>query len=132
MIRDFLDHLMWQLRIAHFEVTSKPGTLNADLVKQLKPFLVRHPCALVAQNEVDPTGVTPAEAEEACTKLRAGLAELFEERIAYLEALGPVFEEALMCASRPWTKTSDGGDWAMVHKWPARELLGEEPSDSED
>jgi hypothetical protein len=32
MIRDFLDHLLWELRINHFELTSRPGTINEELV----------------------------------------------------------------------------------------------------
>ena len=35
MIRDFLDHLMWELRIVHFENTNPSGTDHNELMSQL-------------------------------------------------------------------------------------------------
>ena len=35
MIRDFLEHLTWELRVQHFENTAEVGTPNDELVDQL-------------------------------------------------------------------------------------------------
>lgn len=133
MIREFLDQLMWELRTAAFEVGSAPGTLNADLLQQLAPYLRRRGSALLAINELDPAGVTKEEAEKAVSVLRRRLTASWQAAIELLEALAPIFEEALTAASRPWSRTPDGkGHAALVRRWPARELLASAPPDSED
>ena len=38
MIRDFLDHLIWEVRIGHFENTTAPGTINPELMDQIAKY----------------------------------------------------------------------------------------------
>jgi hypothetical protein len=45
MIRDFLDHLLWELRISHHETTTSHGAVNPELVDQLTKYVKKRQTA---------------------------------------------------------------------------------------
>ena len=101
MIRDFLDHLMWELRVVHFENTNAPGTDHGELMSQLQKYQRKYPgsTALMAMTVMKTDGYSQDDIGRARRKLRWMRAQQAEDAIELLEALEPVFEEALTCAA---------------------------------
>jgi hypothetical protein len=100
MIGDFLQHLLWECRIATFEHTAAVGTINPELVEQLEPFIEKYgPTQLVRQNAVHLGGATVAEGEQAVEVLRTRLRARYTEATEHLEALDEIFSEALALAN---------------------------------
>jgi hypothetical protein len=100
MIRDFLDHLLWEVRIVNFESTAAPGTINPELGEQLKKYMAKYHCGLLAAMDVGWDGIPEAERQQAARDFRAARQEASASQIAHLEALQGLFREALQCASR--------------------------------
>jgi hypothetical protein len=93
MIRDFLDHLLWEVRISHYETTHGSKT-NPELTDQLERFQKKRQTVgllfgVFVHREVN-TG-----------RLHAARRELRQQQIRALEGLMPLFEEALICAKHP-------------------------------
>jgi hypothetical protein len=97
MIRDFLDHLLWEVRINHYEqITSE---VNPELKEQLKKYVrKRQTIGLLFATELDKKADPSRLAEY--RKIKAGLRQ---SQLLGLEALRPLFEEALWNAARPGT-----------------------------
>jgi len=104
MIRDFLDHLLWELRISHYELTTpKTDKVHQELKGQLTKYVKkRNTVGLLASNQLA-ASATPDEVERASVILKERLSNQRKVAIDHLEALADVFDEALRCASKPDT-----------------------------
>ena len=101
MIRDFLEHLKWELNIKHFE-SNYPNKTNPELVEQLEQYIVkRNTAGLLYGLYIDTKGISAEDAEESIKSFRIAEAEIASEAIDALESLERVFEEALDCATKP-------------------------------
>ena len=119
MIRDFIEHLKWGLRVCHFEHVSKRGPVNdagyvdrpisPDLVEQLRKFTKKRGCLSLivgaVVNSQEATSLPPDDRELAGDLLDALLAEMADRDLKMLESLEPRLREALACASRPGQET---------------------------
>lgn len=133
MIRDFLDNLLWELCIVHYEVASVaaptgPGDdktgLHPELTEQLKKFMTkyRHAGLLFANAfPKDEQGVTSERKQEAIANYRATRAKEIEALIRHMEALQPLFEEAFKCLANPTRP--------IVRKRKYSDYLQKEPGD---
>jgi hypothetical protein len=104
MIRDFLDHLMWEVRVRHFEYTAAHDTLNPDLCAQLGRYMRKWHCAgLLVGNSIaaKPDDMTAEVYASQIATISAGFLRQATEWLAHLEALNGLFEQALGCASAP-------------------------------
>jgi hypothetical protein len=97
MIHDFLEHLLWAVRIGHFENTATRGTTNPELVEQLTKYIKkRQTNSLISATSMD-HDVSPEDVK----RWRDALARLRELQIRALEGLMPLFREALDGARQP-------------------------------
>jgi hypothetical protein len=95
MIRDFLDHLLWELRTGQFEATNG-NTLNPELAEMLGKYMKkRQTVGLLFATEFE--AISP----ESVRQWRDTRARQQRGRVRCLEALSQVFREALACANRP-------------------------------
>ena len=102
MIKDFMEHLGWELRIKHFENTHERGAQHPELTEQLKKcMLKRNTVGLLYANRVDKAGLAEDKAQEAIGTIREASAMEAQEALDALDILEPILEEALDCASRP-------------------------------
>jgi hypothetical protein len=104
MIRDFLEQLLWEVRIEQFESTAPPGVVNPELAEQSEKYLRKYGVALQVDTCIDGDGATEAQRRRAEEHWREAQANLTAEQVGHLEALRELFEEALECAalgSRP-------------------------------
>jgi hypothetical protein len=124
MIRDFLDHLLLELRVQHFEnqkVLRALGTsdnLNAvmkemqntdeKLVQQFVKYQEKYQTALIASNAFDAANASDAESKGIITAVIQGMMAKRDEQIGHLEALKELFGEALQCAKLPFGVDQDG------------------------
>jgi hypothetical protein len=100
MIRDFLDHLAWEVRTAHFEQRSGSETTHPELVDQLTGYSRRYHCVLLAVRALERGEATPEQFQQAAAIMRLYGEEKYARYIEALETLEPLFEEALACAAR--------------------------------
>jgi len=102
MIRDFLEHLMWEVRARHHEHAYPSSKNNDELCDQLAKYMQRRntiglmAATLMASDTLNEPGFAAASAD-----YRAVCVRRDEKLIAALELLGPLFSEALECATRP-------------------------------
>ena len=138
MIRDFLDHLLLELRTQHFEHTSllrmlessdnaghvdvKPVTEPALAQKFIK-FLKKYPAFLITVIAINNENVTAEEAIEAKKLLLKQYVVKRDEQIGHLEALTELFDEALQCAKMPIGPTNDGQIFQPGIEYSARSVL---------
>ncbi|MFC1766483.1 hypothetical protein ACFL6U_30935 [Planctomycetota bacterium] len=102
MIKDFLVHLGWELRVKHFECTHEKGAHNPELIEQLKKcMLKRNTVGLLYANRIDKGGLAEHKAQEAIENIQTASAMEAQEALDALDILEPIFEEALECASHP-------------------------------
>jgi hypothetical protein len=103
MIRDFLSHLLWEVRILHFESVSRPGTINKELGEQLKPFMEKYRSVLLAATDIHNDAGLPEDlVDRAWEYWRGARAEVADEWVKNLESLQSLFEEAFACAEKKW------------------------------
>jgi hypothetical protein len=96
MIKDFMEHLGWELRIKHFESTHERGAHHPELTEQLKKcMLKRNTVGLLYANRIDKGGLEEDKAQEVIETIREASA------MDALDVLEPILEEALECASHP-------------------------------
>lgn len=102
MIRDFLDHLTWELRNLHFENTAKQvGTFSKEASEMLGKYQKRYgQYGLMATYAIG-DGMT----EDDVAAFRAGHAEDLQQYIDAMETLQPLFAEADECIR---TEARDG------------------------
>jgi hypothetical protein len=102
MIKDFMKHLGWELRIKHFESTHERGTQHPELTEQLKKcMLKRNTVGLLYANRIDRGGLAEDKAQEVIETIREASAMQAQEALDALDILEPTLEEALECASHP-------------------------------
>jgi hypothetical protein len=100
MIRHFLEHLLWEVRIVNEEYKQDPVTPNPELVEILARYSKMYGTALLEVTALDPSGLTEEQFRRLRTRVGAQRKEMFAAYLAHLEALTPLFEEALLCAGR--------------------------------
>jgi hypothetical protein len=95
MIQDFLEHLTWQYRIAHFENRS-PGQVHPELLENLKRVVNKRQTVSLKVEHVffDPERKFQERLNDNAERLHA-------EIVRCLEALMPIFNQALHCAEKP-------------------------------
>ena len=102
MIRDFIDHLKWELRIKHFENTRKIGTEHPELTEQLAKYILKHNTkGLLYANRIDPAGLAEDKAQEVIEVMRDAAAIQAQETLDAFDVLEPILQESLDCASHP-------------------------------
>lgn len=132
MVRDFLDHLLLEVRVQQYEnqlalrgmeagldATSANDEVKAKEAKiideQFTHYLKKYECALISTNVIDDKGATSEEKDRFVKKLYQLNIARREEQIGHLEALAGLFDEALSCAKYPFGPTADG-NMAMPHR----------------
>jgi len=101
MIKDFIEHLGWELRIKHFESTHEVG-VHPELTEQLKKcMLKRNTVGLLYANRIDKAGLAEDKAQEVIETIREASAMEAQKALDALDILEPILEEAFECASRP-------------------------------
>jgi hypothetical protein len=102
MIKDFMEHLGWELRIKHFESTHEKGAQHPELTEQLKKYMQkRNTIGLLYANRIDKAGLAEDKAQEVIETIREASAMEAQEALDALDAIEPILEEALDCASHP-------------------------------
>ena len=97
MIHDFLTHLLWVVRSVDFSAATG-GTIHPELLEQAFPYLEKYGVAtLLKMRVLDKHGATPAEIKQAHTLANAAQRRRFGAYVEHLEALEPLFREALEC-----------------------------------
>jgi hypothetical protein len=97
MIRDFLQHLRWELVIKHFEVTHEPGVIDEGLFDQLQNYDRKYQTLgllwidFVQASEDD----SKEDKEKAHKILREALADYTQTMLDHLDALDVLFGKAL-------------------------------------
>jgi hypothetical protein len=120
MIRDFLQHLIWEIRVSHFEQTAKPDTINPELAEQLALYQEKYGSVMLPVQGIDGEGETPERVGQAAANLREATKRVREEQLQHLDALRSLFAEALKCATWDIRK---GGPPNRI--WSVKRLLGE-------
>jgi hypothetical protein len=97
MIRDFMDQLIWSLRVDHFEFTAGPRALNPELVEEVKRCaLKRGILRLLSLFTVrkDKPELTAEQMQLARRMFAENQARERQEQLRHLEALHDVLDEA--------------------------------------
>jgi hypothetical protein len=127
MIRDFLSHLLWELRTSHYEMIGSGSRLHPELQEQLQRYMnKRQTVGLLFALKTK--GDLATESKEQIRKVRE---RLRTEQLRCLEGLMPLFEEALKCADHPKEfllreiGTDDVAKELSEHEQAIRRLQGE-------
>ena len=105
MIRDFLENLMWDLRIQHFEVTHPGDNHNAEFDEHIERYMKKYKSVGLLSLNILPDSIGEYH-EKVVRKL---IALRYQQAIDNLEELGDMFEEAFNCASHE--------DRFMTRRW---------------
>lgn len=100
MIRDFLAHLLVEVRVAHSESTPHATHLNIEQVNERKAFSDEYGASLLPRNRFEGSDVSEDMYESACESMRARLEVQYTRWIRSLEDLSGLFDDALSCAAR--------------------------------
>lgn len=105
MISDFLEHLLWEVRVNHAENTSLAtptgAKLHPELTEQLGKYVRQYNTALrPAVDLVVPDGMSREDAARAMKTLQRWRVPEHQRYINALETLQPLFKEALFCAAQ--------------------------------
>ena len=133
MIEDFLNHLLWEVRIAHHENANRvrqTGKLNPELVDQLGRYFDKYGSTLRLPNQLDGDGASDAEIKRALEILTVEIGEKgCDAQMAHLEALRGLFESAVSLI-RLWNEHDGKLDGEPVRVWTVEEVLGWETDDN--
>jgi hypothetical protein len=100
MIRDFLDHLLWEVRISHYE--SQSNKINPELAEQLERYQKkRQTVGLLFATEIG--AASCSQDADKYRELQRIKGEFRNSQLLCLEALRSLFAEALENAARPKT-----------------------------
>ena len=105
MIRDFLNHLLWELRAVEFDYEQQRRGValrHPELDEVLDRFFQKYGVGLLPLTMVDNRGATPEQVGAARRQLRVTVQAQRRVELLLLEALWPLFEEALECADPFW------------------------------
>src|SRR6185437_572032 len=124
MIRDFLDHLLLELRVQHYENQKLLKTLGSTddlntamkvtedvsekLAMQFVAYQKKYQAVLLAANVIDGNNATEAESKGVMTAVLQGMQAKRDAQIGHMEALQDLFKEALHCARLPFGIDKDG------------------------
>src|SRR6516165_9769432 len=100
MIRDFLSHLLWELRAAEFDYQQQrceAAGSHPELDEVLDRFFQKYGVGLLPLAMVDDRDATPAQVWAARREVRSTIRAKRRLQLRLLEALWPVLEEALEC-----------------------------------
>jgi hypothetical protein len=101
MIRDFLDHLLWELRTSHYEAVQRgrgEEVTSPELVGTLAKFNQKYGSVLLPLAQMRRDGLTDAEFDESKANANRSMAELRDTQLGALESLQELFAEALKAA----------------------------------
>jgi hypothetical protein len=96
MIRDFLDHLTWEVRILHYESLNEDDSIP-ELEEQLAKYSRKYNADLLAVTELDYQGLPAAMVQRARHYWKAAQVKATAEQLQHLEALAGLFKEAFEC-----------------------------------
>src|SRR5262245_37258191 len=97
MIRDFLDHLAWEVRILHYESLNEDDSIHPKLEDQLAKYSRRYNAVLLSVTELDYEGLPAAMVQRARNCWKAAQVRVIAEQLQHLEALAGLFNEAFEC-----------------------------------
>jgi hypothetical protein len=97
MIRDFLEHLTWEVRTLHYESINEDDSIHPKLEDQLAKYSRRYNAVLLAVTELDYEGVPAAMVQRARNYWKAAQVTATAEQLQHLEALAGLFKEAFEC-----------------------------------
>jgi hypothetical protein len=120
MIRDFIEHLTWSLRVDHFEWTSGHKAFNQELDAQLaRCARKRSVPRLVSQFslEKDKPELTNQEMQEARRQFSTYMAKRRDEQLGHLEALKDLLDEACAHASGKIFEITAPGSRVLDGSW---------------
>jgi hypothetical protein len=100
MIRDFLEQLLWEVRVNHFDNTNKNPD-NPELAEQLKKYHRKYQRTLVPFIKLDTAGLDKQQIDDGRQRLRSRVAALRQRQLDALESLQPLFEYAMIAAQQP-------------------------------
>jgi len=110
MIKDFLENLMWDLRIQHFEVTHSGGTRDAEFDEHVEKYMKKYKSVGLLSLNILPNSVDKYSGEV----VKKLIALKYQQAIDNLEELGDIFEEACNCASHE--------DTFLTRKWTPEQI----------
>ena len=97
MIRDFLDHLLWEVRISHHEMQTQVGSVNPELAEQLAKYIKKRQTFGLLFTTA--TKERPADNPAGVAKLKRVKGNLREAQLEALELLHTtLFPEAFDAA----------------------------------
>jgi hypothetical protein len=124
MIRDFLDHLLLEVRTQHYENQRALKALGSTddlksamklieqssekLENQFLTYQERYQSALIARHVIDGKDVPEAVYKAAIVAVAKGMLAKRDEQIGHMEALQDLFKEALYCATLPFGVDGEG------------------------
>jgi len=124
MLRDFAQHLLWELRVVSFE-HQHPNAVNSELVDQLQTVSRRYNSkGLLAQNAFDTKGLAEAEAESLARDFREGYHEVLTQQMESVEIVLNLIAQAQTCHETfivhgrkvlAFWKRDDEGAWQPDH-----------------
>jgi hypothetical protein len=139
MVRDFLDHLLLELRVQHSENLQSLRSLEGkadfseaieasaqtspNLIEQFKKYHAKYETALLFADAIDNRGATEAETRDVAVAMLNAATERRDEQIGHMEALQELFDEAVMCARTPFGVSADGNAVQPIRSWPVREII---------
>jgi hypothetical protein len=145
MIRDFLDHLLLELRVQHFEnlkllkalrTTDDLATAmkvteetSRKLIDQLGVYQKRYQSSLITSDVIDGSNTTEAELKAVMTVVMEGMSAKRDRQIGHLEALQDLIDEALFCARHPLGVDQKGNLIMPTAVHEAREILDQDLPD---
>jgi hypothetical protein len=97
MIRDFLEHLAWEVRVLHYESINEDDSINSKLEDELAKYSRRYNAVLLAITELDYEGLPAAMVQRARNYWKAAQVRATAEQLLHLEALVGLFKEAFEC-----------------------------------
>lgn len=123
MIRDFLEHLLLELRVQQYENVRALRSLRScedfeeakrvaaetspTLIEQLKKYHLKYSTSLLPANVIDGEGATDKEVKDFVEAFLTHNIEVRDAEIGHLEALQDVIDEALLTAKLPCGLTQD-------------------------
>lgn len=125
MIRDFLEQLLLEVRVQHYEnlqslaLLRKHGDVGAmcqaadksispALVEQLQQYLRKYETQLIYGDAVDGENASQVEINEVTEAFIHEMTVFRDEQIGHLDALQELFDESLTCAKLPFGISRDG------------------------
>lgn len=140
MIRDFLEHLLLEVRVQHYEnlmglkIMEEHGDQRilrevADehtspaLVEQFCKYHAKYQTQLILDHGIDGENATQAEIDIVTEAALGALTQKRDEQIGHLEALQELFDEALMCVKVPFGVSADGRVFGPRHVISVREWI---------